>query len=124
MQHTDSSPDHVSSPGWELLGELKLTVNPDTNYTVNKWLAVILNPLQLHADFLSKVLKSAQDATARAMQAKTVVKSQHTHLLIFVPADRVSNGHNWGFFRIEKVGNASKQDYPDHSIEFYLYEEG
>lgn len=125
MQHRDSSLDQVLGPGWALLGELELAVKPDTDRTVNKWLMVILSPLRLHADFVKKVLKSAEEAAARAMQNETVLKLQHTHLLVFVTADHPSSRQNWGFFRIEKIAaKTDDQARLDHDIELYLYREG
>jgi hypothetical protein len=125
MKHTDSSLSRASSPGWQILGELELTVNPDTDHTVGKWLAMILSPIDLPADFLNKVLKSAQEAAARAMQSETVMKFDHTHLLVLAPQDHVSKGQTWGFFRIEKIeGAKADESPPDHAIEFYLYLDG
>jgi hypothetical protein len=125
MKYTDVSLYHTSTANWQLLGEFQLTVSPDISQAVGEWLIVTLDPLHLHSDFTSKVIKSVQEAAARAMQSETVKKYHHTHLLIYVPADLTANGGTWGFFHIEKVGtdeeNASLRD---HSIEFYLYLEG
>jgi len=122
---TNPPPDNLNGNGWQILGELELTVNPDTDHTINKWLAATLSPLDLSADFLNKILTSAQDAAARAMQTKTVIKFPHTHLLVFVPEDRASKVQTWGFFRIEKIESAKAgESPPDHAIEFYLYLEG
>lgn len=124
MKQTDSSIRQVSSPGWQILGELELTVSPDPDRTVSQWLTMILTPLNLHSEFVSKVLKSAQEVAARALQTGTMTGFQHTHLYIIAPKDHASHGHNWGFFRIEKVEDAADQVDPGHSIEFYLYPEG
>ncbi|HLF74429.1 MAG TPA: hypothetical protein VI524_08795 [Anaerolineales bacterium] len=125
MKHTDPSLNSVSGPGWQLLGELELAVDPGADRTVSKWLTVILSPLNLHEEFMSKVLRSAEAAAARAMQTETVIKFQHTHLLIFIPAERPSNGQTWGFFRIEKIETPTDEESTqDHAIEFYLYLEG
>ena len=125
MKHTDISLHHTSMTGWQLLGELELTVNPDASQVVSEWLMVTLDPLHLYTDFTSKIVKSAEEAAARAMQSETVLKYQHTHLLIYIPANRSANGGTWGFFRIEKMGtDAENRNSRDHSIEFYLYLEG
>jgi len=122
MKHVDeSSPRDLTGNGWQILGELELTVNPNADHTINKWLAATLSPLDLSADFLNKVLRSAQEAAARAMQTETVMKFQHTHLLVFAPEDHTSIGRTWGFFRIEKIEGAADVDSPNHAIEFYLY---
>lgn len=123
MQHNSSSLHQVSSPGWQTLGELELTAGIDSDHAVNKWLAVILSRLDLRPDFLDKVLKSAQEAASRAMQAEGVRKFEHLHLFIFVPTDHTPNDQNWGFYWIAKVEKAAGKSNPDHAIEFYLYHE-
>lgn len=101
---------------WQLLGELKLALGSRADGAISAWLTELFKPLQLHPDFLNRILKSAQDATARLLQAGLPL--EHIHLMIFVPQDRAAAGQSWGFFRIEKT-----QD-PDHAVEFYLYPEG
>ncbi|NOH02747.1 MAG: hypothetical protein HND47_12680 [Chloroflexi bacterium] len=125
MKHTDSFFRQVPAPGWEPFGELELTVNFDTDHTVGKWLGAVLNLLDLPADFVNSVLKSAQEAAAKAMKSVSVVRSKHLHLLILVPTDHMSMGGTWGFFRVEKFGlPAEDGSARDHDIEFYLYLEG
>ena len=114
----------ATGTGWQVLGELKLTANSGTDPMVGTWLSVILSPLELRADFLNKVLKSAQEATVHALQVDPVVQFKQVYVLIFIAADHSLNGQNWGFFRIEKVENTNGQDFPNHAIEFYLYQEG
>ena len=110
---------------WQILGELALPVGSNADDRITVWLAETLNPLNLHADFVNKVLKSAQDAMARAMQVEFVTEFAHIHLLVFAPADRASKGQTWGFFRISKIeGAKGDESPPDHAIEFYLYVEG
>ncbi len=123
MENTDSNFHHASSPGWQLLGELELTVDTDIDHAVGKWLEMILNSLDLRPEFLNKVMNSAQEAAMRAMQAEAI-QFKHVHLLVFTPPDHTFNRDNWGFFRIEKVENASDQDDYNRAIEFYLYVEG
>jgi hypothetical protein len=102
MNHNDPTLYQVSSSGWQLLGELELIVGPDTDHTVEKWLAVILNSLDLGADLRHKVLTSAREVAARAMQAASVIQLKHVHLLVFAPAGGASNGHHWGSFGSKK----------------------
>ena len=113
------------SPNWERLGELELRLDADADSTVGEWLTVALSPLNLPTDFTSKIVKSAEESAARAMQSETMIMYRHTHLIIYVPVDRSAQGRTWGFFRIEKVGTDIANGSPlDHSIEFYLYLEG
>jgi hypothetical protein len=124
VQSTVSSLYHAPSPGWQLLGKLELTVDPVTDHTVGKRLAVILKSLDLPADFINKVLKSAQEAARRATHVDTVQELAHLHLLVFAPAERALEGQSWGFFRIEKIDRGGDNAHPDHTVEFYLYLEG
>jgi hypothetical protein len=122
VDNTNPSHNEISGTDWQVLGELELPIGSDD--AIESWLVETLSPLTLHTDFLNKVLKSAQEVAARAMQADALMQFKHVHLLVFAPPDYASNRHNWGFFRIEKVENASHQDDPNHVIEFYLYLEG
>lgn len=123
MRQHDGFHDTPSAKGWQILGELELIAEPEAGHTVSEWLAVILDPLDLRADFLNKVLKSAQEVSARTIQ--NGMRFEHLHLLVFAPSTRSSNGQTWGFFRIEKVAAATAGNTnPDHAIEFYLYVEG
>jgi hypothetical protein len=123
MQPISSSSYQDLNPGWQLLGELELTVRMALDQTVSKWLAGILNPLNLHPDFAGKVLNSAQEAALRASQVENVAKFKHVYLQILVLTNPNSNKHDWGFFRIDKIKNESEQPKSDHMIEFYLYQE-
>jgi hypothetical protein len=110
---------------WQLLGELKLPFGVDAHPRINAWLANVLSPLYLPADFLNKIWKSAEEVAARNIQTERMLKDQHIQLLLYVPASRPLNLKTWGFFRIEKVQSALENENPcDHSIEFYLYLEG
>lgn len=125
MKLNDLSLDQILGPGWQTLGELELALNPDTDHTVNKWLAVMLSPLGLRADFVNKILRSAQDAMTRLMQVNDSSRFEHLHVLVFVPLENASKGLNpWGFFRIEKIDRTADNQNPDHTVEFYLYLEG
>lgn len=125
MKDASLSLQPAPSPNWELLGELELRLSANEASTVSEWLAVVLRPLNLPTDFMSKIVKSAEEAAARAMQSETMIQYQHTHLIIYIPAGSSAQGRTWGFFRIEKVGTDVANGSPlDHSIEFYLYLEG
>ena len=89
------------------------------------WLTAVIDPLNLSKDFLNRILKSAQDATARVWKAEAGMELEHIHLIIFVPPDYSSKGQTWGFFRIEKIENTVEgKAAHDHAIEFYLYVDG
>ncbi len=124
MNQTDSSFHRASSLGWQLLGELELAINTQTNRKVGKWLAVVLRPLKLRAAFKNKVLKSAQQSVAPTKHVEAEMQFRSIHILVFAQADHAANGYNWGFFRIEKIENAIDQDEPNYAIELYIYQEG
>jgi hypothetical protein len=126
VKNIDLSPNNISGTGWRLLGELELPVLAQDDGAVSAWLTETLNPLNMHADFLNNVLKSAQDAAGRAIQSeKAQLNFEHIHLLVFLPATPASNRQTWGFFRIEKLERPEQhKSSPDHAIEFYLYLEG
>ena len=110
---------------WQILGQLKLPVGSNADDPIRIWLMEILAPINLPVNFLDKILKSAQDSARRAMQAESLMKFEHIHLIIFVPSGHVSKRRTWGFFRIEKAETPSGDGKPvDHSIELYLYLEG
>ena len=126
VKNIDLSPNNLSGTGWRLLGELELPVHAQSDGAVSSWLTETLNPLNMHADFLNNVLKSAQDAAGRAMRSENAqLDFEHIHLLVFLPVTPASNGQTWGFFRIEKLKRPEQhKSPPDHAIELYLYLEG
>ena len=118
------SPNNFPGTGWQLLDELELSVGSsmDEPIDINVWLTEILGPLKLQIDFFKRVLSSAQEAITHAIHNVPRTELAHVHLLIFAPADRMSNSQMWGFFRIEKIADSSVTGTPsNHSIEFYLY---
>lgn len=122
MKQKKISPNKFPDHDWQILGEIELTIGVASNHTINKWLAVILSLLELHTDFAAKVLRSARIAVSRALQFENIACSEHIHLIILVPEDFKLNNQNWGFFRIEKIGN--DEAMLDHTIELYIYQEG
>lgn len=126
MKQTDPSPKNLSGTGWHLLGELELGIDENANSAVRAWITEIIDPLDLDMDFLKRVLRSAQDAVARAAHGDLAEsRFEHLHLFLFAPMDHQMLGGTWGFFRIEKVGmSTQRENSHDLSIEFYLYLEG
>ena len=121
---TNTTTNYNGFPGvnWQILGELALPVRSGTDARINAWLTALLIPLNLHAEFQNKVLISALEA---ASKAEIAYSFKHIHLYIFSPANQISEGQTWGFFRIEKIGNSPPgQEIPGHAIELYLYREG
>ncbi len=116
--------DPSSTSRWQMLGELILPIGSDTNELISARLAELLAPLELHENFLNRVLKSAQNYVEHALKPDAGVPFGEIHLYIFGPNERMSKGQTWGFFRIEKIDSHEENlADPDHTVEFYLYRE-
>jgi hypothetical protein len=127
LRQNKPSPNNFPGADWQILDELELSVGlyMDDKVNINVWLTELLRPLHLDMDFLNRVLRSAQDAVARAMQVESMTELEHIHLLVFARADRIPNGQIWGFFRIEKFeGTEQGENPPGLAVEFYLYQPG
>ncbi len=110
---------------WRALGQFKLSIEPDADSVINAWLKETLAPLNLPKDFLGKVLKSARELVTRVVETATITEPGHLHFSVFASTDRISHGQAWGFFRIEKLEDATEgEGISNHAIEFYLYPEG
>ena len=93
--------------------------------TLIVWLKETLNSLNLHEDFLNRILDSAQNTATRILQINAKVILEHIHLLVFAPPNRVSQQQAWGFFSVERLeGTAEGNIGNEHTIEIYLYVEG
>jgi hypothetical protein len=125
MQQSDMPTNNDIRTDWQILGDLKLLVDSDADVAIHTRLVELLAPLSLNADFLNKVLRSAQASITRALQPNHDMTVRHVHLSIFAPYEHTSKGGIWGFFRIEKTDCRDQdKDHPDHAVEFYLYLEG
>ena len=117
MNPNESNSRDLSGGGWQVLGELQLTLGLNVEDEVHAWLTALLLPLLLHESFLNKVLRSAQEYSLRALRSTTDAAHGHVHLVIFVQRDHPRRSDTWGFFRIEKV------EQEEHTVELYLYPE-
>lgn len=114
-----------SETDWQTLGDLEIRSDSDIEGLISVWLDKILRPLGLHADLLDRILRSACEATTRALQLKDSGMSfRHVHLFAFSSYNGETKRQTWGFFRLEKLDAAAEADSPQHSIELYLYLEG
>lgn len=119
MQPNDSFLNKYTGSGRKLLGELELPIGAKADETIIAWLTELLSPLNLHADFLNKVLKSAQNSAAHILLTESAAKFEHVHLIIFVPSDPISKEQTWGFFRIEKIESTkTDENSPDPQTDF------
>jgi len=125
VKHIALSPNNPSGTDWQILGELKLPIGSNVNGTINPWLRKSLDPLNLHDDFLRKILKSVGEAAERAMKSDVAEATfEYLHILVFVPAGH-PKGQTWGFFRVERTDTVTKTKNPNrYVIEYYLYQDG
>jgi hypothetical protein len=122
MNPIESNSRDLYGAGWQVLGELELTLSGNVEDEVRAWLTVLLLPLLLHEGFLNKVLRSAHEYSLRALRSHMDASNGHVHLVILVKHDRTTRGDTWGFFRIEKIENDEQNPlHSDHTVEFYLY---
>ena len=113
-----------TASSWQMLGELILSVGSKPDELIALWLKELLAPLDLHENFVTRVLQSAQNYAGRALGPDADAHFSHIHLSIFGPDEWTSKGQTWGFFRIEKIDRAGENlAHPDHTVEFYLYRE-
>jgi len=123
MKKVDLPYKNNSDTGWQLLGELTLSLSSDADLAITPWLRKLLEPLKMSTDFLNRVLESAQDSVMRILQPIATLTSNHVHLSIFVPNEPILERTTWGFFHIERIENRGNT-VDDHAIDFYLYIEG
>jgi hypothetical protein len=124
VDNINPSQNEISRTDWQVLGKLELPMGSSADDAIESWLVETLGLINLRTDSLNKVLKSAQEVAARAMQSEALVQFKHVHLLVFAPTERALEGQSWGFFRIEKIDRGGDNANPDHTVEFYLYLEG
>ena len=122
VDNINPSQNEISGTDWQVLGKLELPIGSGADDAIASWLIETLNPLNLHTDFLNKVVKSAQEVAAHTMQSEAVIHFQHVHFLVVATVDQAPERQAWGFFRIGKIGDDELM--LDHTIEFFLYQEG
>lgn len=125
MKPNETKSETMPRTGWQLLGQLELTVASNVEEHIRAWLIELLVPLGLHESFLNKLLASAQEYSLGALHSTMESGHGHVHLAILVQQEYTPFGNTWGFFRIEKIDSSEeKLSHPDHVVEFYLYMEG
>lgn len=125
MKQIKTSHNKVFDAEWQLLGELKLSANSTSNFSINTWLAEILSRLDLPENFLNRVLDSVQESVMRTLQQNVSKTLGQVHLSFYSPFDKLSKRKTWGFFHIERTEDRRDSvGITDHTINFYLYVEG
>lgn len=104
MDKTNPSQNEISGTDWRVLRKLEPLIGSGAKDAIESWLVETLSLLNLRTDFLKKILKSAQEVAARAMQAEALRQFEHVNLLVFAPPNHASNRHKGitGFFSDRK----------------------
>jgi hypothetical protein len=119
------SHNHLHRTDWQVSGELQLAVGSNPDGAIRQWLMKILEPFQLPEQYVSKILKSIEDAASRVLSTDTVeAQFEHLNIVILTPAGQPSDRQTWGFFRLERMESKDNSaDSKSHHIEYYLYPE-
>jgi hypothetical protein len=123
MNQTD--PNHSPMParsGWQAVGEITLPNSLGGNGKFDSLLQEKLEPLNLEAEFIHRVVNSIEQTLDRAVIREG--RFEHIHLFIFVPANYNTQPGTWGFFRIERIDGERDGTSRGHAVDLYLYPEG
>lgn len=123
VNHIDPQHNHLHQTDWRKLGELKLRAGSNPDGSIETWLTHILSDFSLPNDLVNKILKSMEDAAVRILFLDGAeAQPEHLEIVVLAPADLVSQGQTWGFFRVERTSTDTNiEDSQGHSIEYYLY---
>jgi hypothetical protein len=126
VKQLDSSPSNDYGADWQTLGELKVRAGSHIEGSIATWLTQTLRPLDLPTDLASKILRSAHETAARALDVRDdSLGYGQVYLVAFAPSNHRDGRQTWGFFRLEKLeASPTGGSLPDHSIELYLYLDG
>ncbi len=119
----------LTQPEWRLIYQLSILDDTPVEKVLTDSLAVELEPMEMSADFLQKVIQSIKNSVANALDNLRSARTDfQLKLFVYVPKKIKARNRkrNWGFFRVEKTEPASisKNRTAIHSIEFYLYMDG
>jgi len=125
MNTNNSNPVPLSDPAWQTLGELILMRGEHHDQAISRWLPEILFPLQLTEEFLNRVIRSAQETAARAVNSQAENAAGDFLLKFYIPLTLTAAGTSWGYFSVVKIEHPDTNPETAASrINFYLYLEG
>jgi hypothetical protein len=107
---------------WVFFGEFEAPVEQNMTQSMCTWLAETLRPLHLKADFLEKVITSAQKAAEGGFGGDP--GTGRLTIRVYANSASQASGQTWGFFRTEKKDRPPADEPYRKSITFYLYLEG
>jgi hypothetical protein len=121
ISHTQNHP----ASNWQMLGDLELSPQVNSKDTLELWLKEITKPLDLHTDFLNRMLNPTHQTIVRLLRPDAETKLDHIHLVVFAPSNRTLKKLIWGFFSVERLKDTKEDTVANnHTIEIYLYKEG
>lgn len=121
MNHIDSSHQHLSRTNWQRLGELKLRAGSTPDGTIKAWLMDSLGELSLPDDLVRRLLASIEEATVRVLSPDSK-QGEYLEIVLLAPTGQASNGHIWGYFRVERMSVESPMEgTKGQCVEYYLY---
>jgi hypothetical protein len=123
MNYIDPLHDHLPRTNWQRLGQLKLGAGSNPDGTVKAWLINALGDFGLPSDLLRRLLASMEEATARVLSPDSIEgQFAYLEIVVLAPVGQTSNGHTWGFFRVERASVDSQSESPKgQCVEYYLY---
>ena len=123
VKYIEPPHDHLPRHGWQILGEMQLQDNANSNDIIEHWLTSILAPFHLPNDFVAKIRTSIEDAVVRILSPDTAGRNfEYLEIVVLGPSEQTAKGNTWGFFRLERVSTDSQiESAKGHCVEYYLY---
>lgn len=119
----DPPPHHVPGMNWQMLGQLKLRPSSNPDGIIKSWLEKTLNDFSLPDDLVSRLMASIEETRTRVLSPDSLEgQSKYLEIAVLAPAGQASNGHAWGFFRLERAtADSPIESAKGRCVEYYLY---
>ena len=123
VNYLDPQHNQLPQTDWRKLGYLKLRADSNPDGSIKTWLTHIVSDLGLPNGVVNKLIKSMEDAAVRVLIPDGAeAQPEYLEIVVLAPADLVSQGQIWGFFRLERASADSQLDgTKGHCVEYYLY---
>ena len=116
-------------PDWLLLLRLDMNNQDAVRHPLIDSIFAAFELYQVPAHISKKIISSIENDVVMALQTEyPELNDRHVILSIYIlpgPEPLSNINHNWGFFRVEKLGaHSGLSDSDEHRIDFYLYPDG